>query len=291
MKNFPLLHIVFRLFGVFFAEYDPTTNRYEINFNLFVYSSILTLTIQIFNLYITSDLRSNAEAELLLNLHHELMSKLVFTLDYLILFAISVSTIVNIFVHRKKQMLCLNSLITIHLEHSFKFPEKKCLNKLTSLLTASLFIGPILSELINKRLANLQQWLYLLSLYCLIIQYYIGHVFECVLFEYLTYNFEQVKCHRRVLRQCISSHIDLWWISSKLIKLFELNKIVCLSLTKVLISIYWFYHYDLHQLSFLPPLIWQTLVSIIFVACHSWHRLREQVSFVLIDWCRLFSAH
>lgn len=288
MKNFPPFHIIFKTFGTFFAEYDLKFGGFKIKPTVLVYSSTLTLTIQLFNLHtLTSDLRSNTEKQLFVNQNHAWLSKFVFTLDILILFALSVSTIVNILVQRKKQTKFLNSLVEAqsNLNHNFLNQStvfERRIHKLTFLLIVLLLIGPALSEYINNRLANFEQWLYILSLYCIIGQFYVGHVFEFVLFEHLSNNFQQLlcymKCQSNDMRKCITVHLDLWWISSKFTKLFELNKIFCLTSAKVLISIYWFYLYDLYQWSVLPPLIWQTMVSVILVTCRSWHRLSDQVS-------------
>lgn len=149
---------------------------------------------------------------------------------------------------------------------------------------------PVLSERINNRLGSFMQYLYLVLLYCVVVQYYIGHVFEFVLFEYLNNYFEQLLCQlsplcrqKQFLRQCITVQSDLWLISTKFIKLFELNKIICLTVETLLLSIYWFYSIDFTRLNLLLPLMWQTLVSIIFLTCHSWHRLTMQVSNLLVN--------
>lgn len=295
MQNFRVLQTVFRIFGIVLPHYDPITNRYKENLNHLVYTSCLTVAIQIFNLYfLSTDLRSIVDIKILVNENHVWLSKIIVTIDFLLLFLGSISTVVNIFIHRKTLTKLLNTLLNFQLCNNVAFSEsphfKRRIYALTSLLIVYMCLVPVLSERINNRLGSFMQYLYLVLLYCVVVQYYIGHVFEFVLFEYLNNYFEQLLCQLRplcrqkqFLRQCITVQSDLWLISTKFIKLFELNKIICLTFETLLLSIYWFYSIDFTRLNLLLPLMWQTLVSIIFLTCHSWHRLTMQVSNLLVN--------
>lgn len=192
-------------------------------------------------------------------------------------------------IHHKKQTKLLNVLLDLQLNDDVVLKEtpsfKRRIYALTLLLIAYYCTVPALMRVINGLGTTLEYYLYLILLYCLVGQYYLGHVFEFVLFECLTNYFEQLlsqmKYHCgewKVLREVITVQSDLWEISGKFIKLYELNKIICLTLKTVLVSIYWFYSYDFTRLNLLPPIIWQGLVSILFLTCHTWHRLTMQVS-------------
>lgn len=278
MKKFPPFRIIFNSFGIFISNYDSITDKFVTNRKFIVYSSILTLSLQLINFFnTTSDIRNNVESNVM-NFNHTFLSKFVFKLDFILLFVLSLSTIVNISVHRKRHTKILNYLVKIDAENGFTREITLKTRMIISLMIVHYCVGPPLSEMFNHRLFKSVEWLYLMSLYSVLGQYYIGHVYEFVLIERLCDHFTNI-CVKNddFLTQKITIFNNLWGISKKFTKLFEVTKIPVLLAVAVQISIYSYYHYDFHYCIF-SPLIWQTLVSIIFVICHSWHRLGTQVS-------------
>lgn len=114
------------------------------------------------------------------------------------------------------------------------------------------------------------------------IDYMIGHLFEFVFLQ-------KVRNHFSILRGSfdIEDHRKLYdWLTlemqlTKLAKLcahvFSKSKVVLLLAANVLISINWFYNYDLNN-NVYGSLCWQLIVSAIFILCHIYDKMSSEVS-------------
>lgn len=112
-------------------------------------------------------------------------------------------------------------------------------------------------------------------------QFFAGYLYEFMFFEYL--QVLHIENNKRVdsssgVRQMIELHEKLRKLSKRLTKLFQISKVAGLTASLVLMSIFWFYAYAKKSLW---TIIWQAVVSLTFVVCHSWHRINEQVSGII----------
>lgn len=285
MNGFPILRQVFLLLGLIYTK--RSLDEYRSSRVLTTYGLFIILATISFNaLAMLSGFAIKIEAQMLVDKSHALVGAFITLTCFVLLFIVSASTSIAIFLRRNEQTRVFNCFNRIRSDfaNTFKMTrrcERKFERKLTTftmLLLMPILVGPAVTVLMNLSLPSELSWLHMLVLYALQVHYYIGHLFELVLVEKIQFYFstlsKQVACDS--LRRYISCYSDLWRLTCICIQIFDINKIICLAAVTFTMAIYWFFQYDL-QISVWPPLFWQLIISIVFSTCHSWHRLSSEV--------------
>ncbi|XP_063706500.1 putative gustatory receptor 2a [Culicoides brevitarsis] len=225
------------------------------------------------------------ETEVLIDENHEWIGLFVIYVCFYLLFIINTTTSFGILLQKQKQFTFLKRLQELR-DKILVTGSRNFERKLTATVVLSslvVLINPVVSVKVNlSHLPTTVMFLYIFLLVTLQAHYFVGHLFEMVLVENVRFLYSVLLNNRSEdplecsLRKFITTHADLWKLSVFCIRLFDINKVICLAALTILMAIYWFFQYDLHEMSIWPPLCWQMIVSVVFVTCHSWHRLANE---------------
>lgn len=284
MNSFPCRQL-FIITRFFHSKYDPNLDRIKISKILLTYGALLTIFIQLYNVY---QICVQFESVRSLLYKRSRLGNIVIYLDHSFWMIINWAHPITILKNRHKIVDCLNSFrdFEMILSHLPKFYKVSFVNN----TERKIKIYVILCTLFASAVAPIAYYLSQFSSYSRLsfaftlgFDLMFGHLFEFVFFE-------TIRNHIKILRSSIDireGHSKVWeWIAleTRLWQLakvgaviFVKSKIVLLLSGNVLISIYWFYNYDL-EINAVGSLIWQLFISAIFIVCFSWNQLANEVS-------------
>lgn len=280
MKFFPFYRL-FVVSGFVHVKYDPRNRRFKLSKCFLLYAILLTISIQLGNTLKFIDQFEGIKTTNYAGSRHELIGKVVVTLDHV--FWLIISSTHPIVVLLKRRQICeiLSHLIDYNETNFENFGDRKIKITIVSclfLVTVGVPIGFIACGYTNV-------WR-ILSGYGLLFHLIIGQLYEFVFFQ-------KIRDNHSILQKSLNvpnGNNKVWnllSVETKLVKLsklstrvFALSKIVLLFSVIVLMAVQWFYNYD-EKTRVAGSIVWQSFISVIFFGCHIWDRLLKEVSFVL----------
>lgn len=286
MNYFPC-HRLFIISGLFHAKCDPKHQRFKISKLFLVYGIFLTISIQFYNVYEIINRLESIGSLLYDGSRHELMGKIIITLDHFFWMILNWSHPLIVLLKRHKISDYLNGLSECEKNLLQWNSKAQCdsNNKIIRtwiifclfLFTVGIPFGFVMSDITS--------FSKILSGYAFTFGFIIGHLYEFVFFEKVRHNYSFLRSsfnindgHKR-LWDWISSEAQLMKLSKLNASIFAVSKIALLLSANMLISVYWFYNYDL-KTRITGSIVWQSFISVIFILCHIWDRLSNEVSFI-----------
>lgn len=283
MANFPCRQF-FLISGFIHSKYDSTQNSFKISKVLLLYGIVVTITIQSYNYFqIFVELGSLAES-LYSGSRHESMGKLVLSLDNVFWMIINCIHPVTIIVHQDKIVRYMNDFMEYEknlscFDRTSHNIDKKIRNRIMIFL--SLFFVSLPSCFVPA--ISISVPLVLLA-YTIAFDFIIGQLFECIFLQRVRYHFLFLRASFFVshdghgkLYEWLSLEMQLMKLAKLCERIFAKSKVVFLLGANVLISVYWFFNYDIN-VNIFGSLLWQSVVSSIFMLCHVWDKMASEVS-------------
>lgn len=282
MTNFLPFRWIFVIFGFTLQRYIVKTDEFEFDPLLIGYSIVVSSVItwyRTYSLYLQQIMVD--ETKSFEDTKHELIGYFLVYLDFILLYMLSLSTIYLFYAKRKEHLKLLNFLVRFQKDYKELGTGDDTMKNILPLVWILILIF-ISCPLMNLYLVfsgditiNINPWLYVITLYTYSIQYFFGHVYEFLIFMKIQSFFENcIPTSKKVnIRKYLDGYIELLSISQCCGRMFQFNKMICVTLCKVLISIYLFYQLDKNISDLIDVLMWEAMVSIIFVTCYAWDGL------------------
>lgn len=293
--NFPVFRRLFTIFGLIHYVYDSNHHRYVPSCHLTIYGILVSLLIQSFTSF-SFYVRRNYILQALLTIRPlSVMATVIVAFDCAMWIILGTGQILSVILRRNRIGRILNQFLRYedkYLNEGQEIVDKVFharLRKVSIVFGTLVTFGNCFVGFYNYGLKPISVFT-VISHYCLTSQFILGHSYELMFFEKLQLNFLMLEqkltnivkdtsfCNVRI---CIRMHAKLLSLSKKTTNVFGPNKIVCLASLTILISVYWFYTYD-HVKSVVPTLVWQMILSMVFVVCHSWDRMCDKVSSIYL---------
>lgn len=280
--SFPCRHL-FIISGFFHSKYDSIQNNFKISKILFIYGVVLTITIQSGNTWFIHTFLQREPKTTAYTYHgHELIGRIVLYLDncfwlvinwihpiVVVLYRDQIANYMNDFMVYEMNLSCLENIPHIN--------DKTTRIWVMIWLSVGCLVFPA-----TFVLEGLYSGWNILVAIPLSIDYMIGHLFEFVFLQKVRKHFSILRGsfdtddHRK-LYDWLTLEMQLTKLAKICTRLFAESKVVLLLAANVLISIYWFYNYDLN-INVYGSLFWQLIVSAIFILCHIWDKMSSEVS-------------
>lgn len=283
--DFPCFVRLFKLFGLFSFKYDSQRHEYRPNLVLFSYGAVFTFIIQVFNAtsfylrynYIMGHF-SNAKIV-------SITSKIIVIPDSILWIVLNICTMFKIIFSYKKFCQLLNdhlylrqqfSSVTLNTKYRVRV-QKICL--VYSVIT---IFGTAINVHKNYQVASVF-FFTLFSHYMVFSQFLLGHFYELILVEKLVMYYRALEPSVNSLQTFLKASYVVTRITKRTFSLFQFNKYLCVVILHIIFSISSFYCYDQIYaqgltLRLWTASIWQIVLSIVLVDCHSWHRVTSEVS-------------
>lgn len=283
MASFPCRQI-FLISGFFHSKYDPNQSSFKISKVLLLYGIVVTITIQSFNSFQIFIKLGSLAASLYSGSRHESMGKIVMSLDDFFWMIINCIHPATIIVHQGKIVKYMNDFMEYELnlscfDRSSHNIDKKIITRIMiclSLMFVSLSSCFIKSTSFSVPVA--------LLVYTIAFDFIIGQLFEFVFLQKVRYHFSFLRSSFFItydghgkLYEWLSLEMQLTKLAKLCGRIFANSKVVFLLAGKVLISVYWFFNYDIN-LNIFGSLLWQSVVSSIFMLCLIWDKMSSEVS-------------
>lgn len=281
MASFPCRQF-FLISGFFHSKYDQSSFR--ISKMLLLYGIVVTITIQSFNsfqLFIQLGLLAET---LYSGSRHESMGKIVLSLDNFFWMVINLIHPVTVIVHKSKIVKYMNDFMEYEMNLSCFDRTSHNIDKkirTRTMMFLSLFFVSLPSCVVQATSVSVPM---VLLAYTIAFDFIIGQLFEFVFLQKVRYHFLFLRAsffithdgHEK-LYEWLSLEMQLTKLAKLCGRIFAKSKVVFLLAGKVLISVYWFFNYDIN-INVFGSLLWQSVVSSIFMLCHVWDKMASEVS-------------
>ena len=271
---------IFTSFGLFHSKYNTKTKKFIVNRTLVIYSVTFSIINYIYCGYFFFLSSQELNRELFgKNIQTLIFRKIIVFLDCNLNILMGVNAFFCILLNRYKLCKIMNQLIVSKNCHDVQNNHQKLIQFRNYFfqLAACIFSGPISYTL----LMGFSAFGFIHAIF-LSIQYFFGHLYEMILFEFLQIIFKNVsknlKAHKSIsINEQLSTFNETWKICQKLTKMFDINKIVSLLSFITLMAIYCFYSFDSAQKAYVN-LIWMITLTPVIGVCFSWNNVVIVVS-------------
>lgn len=289
----PVFRRLFVIFGLVHNVYDIKLNRYTLSQRLTLYGIGISILIQTFNSFSFYVRRKYISQALLTVRPVSVMSNIIVAFDCCIWIIMCSTPILSVTIRRTRICRIMNHFLRYDQKYQIECQEmadtmfQNRMHRLYKWFGSLVLFGNCFVGLYNYGLTPITAFT-MISHYFLTAQFVLGNSYELMFFEKLQLNFLMLELKlakidksnlSRGVKICIKNHSRLVSLARKATNVFGTNKIVCLASLTILISVYWFYTYD-HLRSVVPTVVWQMILSMVFVVCHSWDRMSSKVSLV-----------
>lgn len=282
---FPVFRRLFIGFGLIHCVYNAKLNRFIPSLRLTVYGALISLAIQLFSA-LSFYVRRMYILQALLTINPlSVMANIIVAFDCTMWIIMIGTPVLTVFSKQKSIRRILNHILKYdqkYLRDSKDMADnifQSRMSKIAKIFGVFVSFGNLFVSLFNYGLKPIA--LFTIVSHCIMTtQFVLGHSYELMFFEKLQLNYwilEQTTTNGHKIKSCIKQHSKLMHLTKKAANVFGPNKIICLASLTILISVYWFYTYD-HIKSVVPTFVWQMILSVIFVVCHSWDRMSSKVS-------------
>lgn len=296
MKEFRLIFQICTLLGVLHSKNSSKNGHFTLAKLLVPYSILLSLFIVSFIViegYVNrDDIAALTFGHLTTAHQHHWFINFTLLLHFTSDTITNVCTVVTILMHKAQHCNLLNQLLEIETTLGASNTHKSRIH--------ATFYALLFNHLIAFPLYIYLQigvsWFSLTRLIAVnfhSVQYEFGHLYEMVVLGKLTTFFSSVSLLKMNdeadVRHFIVQFDSVLTLTKSAMKLFQVNKIVCLICINLLFSFSFFYDLDrienieLSFLHWISIFLRQSVLGIIFVVCNNWHGLMEQVSHLLSE--------
>lgn len=284
MKKFPPFRWIFIIFGFVQVKYESQVERFKFNAALTGYSFLFSFVLSSYRTYaLYSHCAFVAESEYFAASRHIWIGNFVVYADFCTLYLLNTITPYLFFLKRASQLKLLNALLEF--QKRFQISKRKNTDTFQLFIKAFIILAvlcPIFTILMFKFSGvdiRMNSWMYLFLMYAVLAQYVFGHLYEFGLFTKIKDIVPKEKCLTKSnIRQFIDIFAEVLSIAEKCEKLFQLNKLFCMPLAMMMMSIYGFYHLDKRYVTLIPLVLWEIMISIIFFTCFAWGAVHKEVS-------------
>lgn len=289
MRSFPTIYRLLNLFGILQCVYERDKMKFVLRKFLIFYAIFFSLSLQVFLLiegYVHIDVIAlSSFGETHFNWFVTSGLLLFFSLYVILNLSASLTILYNI----KKHCKLLNKLIKIDkqstnlvvtntksaagIQHTYELHIKLWYFAIVAIYFVA--FPTYIYAYFGITVIGITRFI---AIYCHSVQYLFGHLYEMIVIEKLCSHFKRLQLRDDV---CVRQYFLLWhryWaLAVKATKFFAFSKIPTLVCVNLILSLYWFCNYDRLQ-NFLFFFVRQIVLYFVFVVCHNWHRLANEVS-------------
>lgn len=289
MTNFPCRQL-FLITGFFHSKFDPTHKRFKVSKMLLIYGIVLTITIQSFNIFQIFVRHGSAISYLYAGSSHEFMGNIVMLGDNIFWMIINWTYPVIVVVNRDNIAKFLNDFMDYEKKLSYFVKTKHDpYKKITALVMIWFSIGCLIVPTCLILEGALSVFDVLIAV-PISIDYIIGQLFEFVFLQKVRLHFFilrrscKTKRGHRKLHEWLTLEMQLTKLTKLCAHVFANAKVAFLFSANVLLAIYWFFNYDI-IVNVYSSILWQMVISTIFVLCHIWDKVSNEVSTTFVCYC------
>lgn len=288
MDKLPLVSI-YKVFGIFSFKFNSKSKVFDTNSSFQYYGTILTLLMQTFN-FVCFIFRQPYKSQYLVDAYNaSVTAKISLYLNADLWIVLNISTMFQINIRAKKlcQLLNEEKVMNQALKSSQEIVKLNEQHRARVKLIFNVYLySTVMISAINIYFSYGLTKLAIFTLFsqCLVFcQFFLGHHFELMIFEKLMTHYKalqfKISCDR--VRAYLEMYSSCLKMSKQAIKIFQLNKYVCIVIAQVLFSFNLLVYYDMiskgSKLNYFRTLNWHLVLFVILVVCHSWNRLANEV--------------
>lgn len=287
MTNFPCRQL-FLITGFVHSKYDQSQNSFKVSKMLLIYGIILTVAIQSFNIFQIFERHRSATSYLYAGSSHEFMGNTIMLGDNIFWMIINWIYPVIVVVNREIIVKFMNDFMDYEMKLRKKI-RKKIAHNPDKKIKTSVIIWFSIGCLIVPTCLILEGALSVFDVLIAVpisIDYIIGQLFEFVFLQKIRLHFSilrrscKSKHGHRKLHEWLTLEMRLTKLAKLCARVFANAKVAFLLSANVLLAIYWFFNYDI-IINVYSSILWQIVISTIFVLCHIWDKVSNEVSTTL----------